>query len=144
MGNTRKHRDRWPIQAVVLLGMLMGVVPWSLVVAMNLGQLSGGIGSWQFLVGLVYAYGIGHLPWLCHESFGWPNKATDISVLAINTIYYPLLFLVIRHVIRKLRRRRVDELVPHCLMCDYNLTGNESGKCPECGESVGDIRPLRQ
>ena len=22
----------------------------------------------------------------------------------------------------------------HCLTCGYNLTGNTSGKCPECGE----------
>jgi hypothetical protein len=30
------------------------------------------------------------------------------------------------------RRRRPG----HCLHCDYDLTGNESGACPECGEPV--------
>lgn len=25
-----------------------------------------------------------------------------------------------------------------CLYCDYDLTGNESGTCPECGQAVGD------
>ena len=24
----------------------------------------------------------------------------------------------------------------HCLTCGYNLTGNVSGRCPECGEPV--------
>ncbi len=23
----------------------------------------------------------------------------------------------------------------HCQKCSYDLTGNESGKCPECGET---------
>jgi hypothetical protein len=31
-----------------------------------------------------------------------------------------------------LRRRRHG----HCKACDYNLTGNESGRCPECGSPV--------
>ena len=25
----------------------------------------------------------------------------------------------------------------HCLHCCYNLTGNVSGRCPECGEAIG-------
>ncbi|MCO6439178.1 MAG: hypothetical protein J5J06_18970 [Phycisphaerae bacterium] len=25
---------------------------------------------------------------------------------------------------------------PHCRRCDYNLTGNETGQCPECGRPV--------
>ena len=24
----------------------------------------------------------------------------------------------------------------YCLKCGYDLTGNESGKCPECGEAI--------
>jgi hypothetical protein len=26
----------------------------------------------------------------------------------------------------------------HCQMCGYDLTGNVSGRCPECGTAVGD------
>ena len=32
------------------------------------------------------------------------------------------------------RRRRV--LSGHCVVCGYNLTGNVSGKCPECGTVI--------
>lgn len=35
------------------------------------------------------------------------------------------------------RRRRRD--LPLCECCGYNLTGNESGICPECGEPAGDV-----
>ncbi len=31
-----------------------------------------------------------------------------------------------------------------CVMCGYDLTGNESGRCPECGEAVSDPGGLRQ
>jgi len=41
-----------------------------------------------------------------------------------------------------LRRLRAEEPVegPRCRHCDYNLTGNVSGVCPECGEKV-DVQP---
>jgi hypothetical protein len=29
--------------------------------------------------------------------------------------------------------RRLSYPLGHCQSCGYNLTGNESGKCPECG-----------
>ncbi len=33
----------------------------------------------------------------------------------------------------KRRKRRIDGL---CENCGYDLTGNESGKCPECGTAI--------
>lgn len=39
---------------------------------------------------------------------------------------YPTIILI-----RRLRRRR-----GHCLKCDYNLGGNLSGVCPECGTPI--------
>jgi hypothetical protein len=32
-------------------------------------------------------------------------------------------------------RRRIP--AGHCRQCGYNLTGNVSGRCPECGTAVG-------
>ena len=39
-------------------------------------------------------------------------------------------WLLLNRVYRKRRRR---ELAGCCRACGYDLTGNESGKCPECG-----------
>lgn len=47
-------------------------------------------------------------------------------------VSYPAWFLVRGSV--RLRRRRRQGL---CLACGYNLTGNTSGRCPECGREVG-------
>ena len=35
-----------------------------------------------------------------------------------------------------LRSRRVRSRPGHCPTCEYDLTGNESGVCPECGTPV--------
>jgi hypothetical protein len=32
------------------------------------------------------------------------------------------------------RRKRIDQ--GRCAHCDYDLTGNLSGTCPECGEKI--------
>jgi hypothetical protein len=31
----------------------------------------------------------------------------------------------------------IQAFVPHCPKCDYNLSGNTSRRCPECGEPIG-------
>lgn len=61
---------------------------------------------------------------------------------AIDTVFYALVWLAaftaFSAVRRSARRRR-----NHCTNCGYNLTGNTSGQCPECGDaySVKD-RPI--
>lgn len=42
-------------------------------------------------------------------------------------------YIVAKRIDRKRTRRRVEG---HCCYCDYDLTGNESGICPECGERI--------
>ena len=41
---------------------------------------------------------------------------------------YPLTAAIRGPLLRRIRRRR-----GRCVMCGYNLTGNTSGTCPECG-----------
>lgn len=53
--------------------------------------------------------------------------------LLVLTIAYPVLA-VMRGPLRRWQRRRKG----HCANCDYDLTGNESGVCPECGEQLKD------
>jgi len=51
---------------------------------------------------------------------------------AILTAIYPALFFI-----RSYRRRRVRrQALQPCSQCGYDLQGNESGVCPECGEAV--------
>ena len=52
----------------------------------------------------------------------------------------PWLWLWVRHLRR--RRRRLAE--GHCSSCAYDLTGNISGVCSECGTPIDvDVAPRR-
>ena len=51
---------------------------------------------------------------------------------AILSAIYPTIFLVAWPV-RLYRRRHLSDC---CWQCDYDLTGNESGICPECGKAI--------
>jgi hypothetical protein len=42
---------------------------------------------------------------------------------------------------RMVRRRRNARPVGHCRVCDYDLRGNVSGVCPECGSRVQMTAP---
>jgi len=56
----------------------------------------------------------------------------DYLVFAIFTAIYPAIFFI-----RTYRRRRVHrQALQPCGQCGYDLQGNESGVCPECGEAV--------
>ncbi len=51
------------------------------------------------------------------------------------------LFLSFRKTIRhSLWRALADQGVPCCTSCGYDLTVNESGRCPECGEVISHAR----
>ncbi len=43
-----------------------------------------------------------------------------------------------RHRYRRFLRKRLNAAgIPICIKCGYDLTGNESGACPECGTRFG-------
>ncbi len=58
---------------------------------------------------------------------GWTGISIPLWIL-FNAIAFPTL------VLWHLERRRPAK--GHCPHCGYNLTGNESGKCPECSTPV--------
>lgn len=60
---------------------------------------------------------------------------TSVSLPVALLIAYPLVALTRSRILRHQRR------VGYCAQCGYNLTGNVSGLCPECGTSVEG--PLR-
>ena len=75
------------------------------------------------------------VPWLLVATTGFSSRMDIVSLrivfwlpLAL-VLVYPTCLLVYRH-----RQRRN---VGCCSSCAYDLTGNVSGRCPECGNDVG-------
>ena len=65
---------------------------------------------------------------------GWPFRTWAIGVPFWALVFLPTLLLAASAMIsgRTFRRhRRLSRGL--CLTCGYNLTGNTSGVCPECG-----------
>lgn len=73
--------------------------------------------------------------WITWTNFAIRSTELTISLWLVFAVFavYPFAAFV-RGPIRRHRRRKRGL----CLTCGYDLTGNESGRCPECGESVGD------
>ncbi len=72
------------------------------------------------------------------SGFNWPSrysyKGGEISYTGVLVpLWMPLLAVAIPTAILFWRDRR--RIPPgHCQQCGYDLTGNVSGRCPECGE----------
>ena len=74
---------------------------------------------------------------------------SDLAIRGANTFHgasqrsFPLLPLFVLCLLPSLtrlglwRRRRAAGRTIFCFTCSYNLTGNTSGVCPECGTKVG-------
>jgi hypothetical protein len=52
-----------------------------------------------------------------------------VAALAV----YLVIWLVRRRITRNLRQQLTERGLPTCMACGYDLTGNLSGVCPECG-----------
>lgn len=75
---------------------------------------------------------------LPHSSIIPPRISVIVAVpfwmVSLVTLIYPLI--VFRRRLRQRHRRRRGA----CLACGYNLTGNVSGVCPECGADLCSAR----
>ena len=86
-----------------------------------------------FLLRCCYRRQTGLLP----QSYTYP-LITDLWEISVRLWWMILLFAIyptiafIRGPYRRYRRRKKGL----CLKCGYNLTGNVSGVCPECGEQI--------
>ncbi|MGD8450719.1 MAG: hypothetical protein PVJ57_02775 [Phycisphaerae bacterium] len=56
-----------------------------------------------------------------------------VGAAVATTIFAPFVGLVVVVVSSTLEHRRQERRPHHCLKCGYDLTGNVSGRCPECG-----------
>jgi len=63
-----------------------------------------------------------------------PSKWSLVLIFMLYLIGAGLAFwLTRRDIRRRLRTQLTKKGIPICIPCGYNLTGNESGTCPECG-----------
>ena len=71
---------------------------------------------------------------ISHKAQGYVYILLLVVVLLLGIIGS---FMPYRRKVRlSLRRQLVDQGVPICIPCGYNLTGNVSGVCPECSTVV--------
>lgn len=89
-------------------------------------------------VGAIKPYAWVSLPSQPRTKGGTPtarmNGVRSWSMLPVGLLtIYPAIAIFTARIRRRKRRPG------HCKECDYNLTGNESGICPECGTPVPEL-----
>ena len=77
-------------------------------------------------------------PHLLAPKLRWKPVYTESfygTMALVIPLWIPFLLVAIpTAILWRLDRRRIPP--GHCLKCGYNLTGNVSGTCPECGERI--------
>jgi hypothetical protein len=73
----------------------------------------------------------GHWVGIGHVVMTYAATGAGAAVAAGLTVW-----LVRNRLTRNLRRELIERGLPTCLVCGYDLTGNVSGTCPECGKGV--------
>ena len=107
--------------------------------SMGLRRLLALAGLLACVVGGYYAFIVGIKSyWVAHfKDPGWERWKTWGDLLSIAFLLCVGLFCGITwYFARTYSARRYPR--GHCQGCGYDLTGNVSGRCPECGREVGD------
>ncbi len=78
--------------------------------------------------------------WPVVLSGAWGGLQVPLWMVVVAS-WIPWMFLMVRGVRRWWRRRRLPGA--HCRVCTYDLTGNASGICPECGTPIDAPAQLR-
>jgi hypothetical protein len=68
--------------------------------------------------------------------FYGPAIGWGLPVLVAALACVVIIWLVRRWITRSLREELNRRGLPTCLACGYDLTGNVSGTCPECGTTI--------
>ena len=66
--------------------------------------------------------------------FGFFVLWADLASLIVLSLILPMIWIIALFVSRRLNHRRT--LLCRCRQCGYDLTGNASGVCPECGTPI--------
>lgn len=65
-----------------------------------------------------------------------PSMGLLVLLLSFVLIFGAVLWFMRRNIRRRLRAQLASKGVPICIPCGYNLTGNLSGVCSECGTKI--------
>lgn len=85
---------------------------------------------------------VGSTPWTFPSLRSWPTaKKMGYLLVIFLPLWVPLVLVGVPSAILWWSDRRTPK--GHCRSCDYDLTGNVSGICPECGTPVPDARTPR-
>lgn len=150
----RQHRFRHIAKSMGILGCVLALVMWGVSLFVGVSYYVEPEGSaWEFGVYDGLAYGYRHrryypmpFPQGCrvdrptgYRSYGLELAWIDLRIWkGCVGLYLPLwvLSLMFALFVGYLHRNGLRRSVGHCRSCDYNLTGNTSGICPECGTPV--------
>ena len=106
-----------------------------------------GWGILYFLLALVTGFVV--LVFLVEHLEFWPDASKSVVLFlafirGAGSMFLAMgvgIYLARRSILRSLRIRLNQLGRPTCLGCGYDLTGNESGVCPECGTDLADAKP---
>ena len=113
------------IMHIFLLILAVAIAWWTLVSVLCFRMTK------RLWPGMLLTFTIASLPVLALEAYKGPStnsmKALGSFALlgSVPTVVVAVLFGVVRH------DRRIADTIP-CPNCNYDLTGNVSGVCPEC------------
>lgn len=71
----------------------------------------------------------------CMDRWFWQELLPFYAICALSLVVLVFLCVVLIRRLTRGSRRRALGLCPRCA---YNLTGNSSGRCPECGRALDD------
>jgi hypothetical protein len=146
------------------VGRTIGCLFVSVFVNMVAGALAGAIVAgpfWPFGIfigGLFYAPPAGIIVGLIAAARGWPNRSiyaiatseflgtvtlglwAGLAMRNVDPARYAFTGLIVGGavglIVAEMLRGQAKVNYPVCAVCGYNLTGNVSGVCPECGRMM--------
>jgi hypothetical protein len=141
----------WTVSLALRLEGAVGGERWMLGFALDRGAVGAGLDS-ALPKGVVperpTVLGLRLLGWNVHAAFASWSRQFSLPKIqsraspfpgasytrAVVPLWVPFLVAALGTAI--VWRRRRDPASPRCFRCGYNLTGNVSGRCPECGTPV--------
>lgn len=119
------------------------VAAWIAELFWTVGYCDGswGIGFQQGLIGCWTSSTVRPREWVILEAWGspqwWPQ---NLKISLGNYVYIPIWMFLLPALFATLWLWRLDRRPKAgCVHCGYNLTGNVSGVCPECGTAIEPV-----